>query len=190
MPSVSYQHWRTTRRAALDDIETAHAGIGGTGRARQLATQQVNRAYVVILSAEFQGFCRDLHTECIDRISRAVPAPLQPVLDREFRFNRSLDRGNPNPASIGSDFGRFGFDFWPEVLGLDSHASDYRTNLETLNTWRNAIAHNDFAPTRFTTTILLVSQVREWRRSCNQLSHLFDTLLQRELTRLTGTAPW
>jgi len=190
MPSVSYRRWRVSRRAALDDIETAHAGIGGTGRARRLATQQVNRAYVVILAAEFQGFCRDLHTECIDCIVASVPPTLQPVIDREFRLNRGLDRGNPNPGTLGSDFGRFGFDFWPEVLALDTHATDYQTHLETLNIWRNAIAHNDFAPSRFASTILSVSQVREWRRSCNHLAQLFDTVSQQGLIRLTGNMPW
>jgi hypothetical protein len=190
MPSISYRRWRSARRAALNDIETAHAGIGGTGRARRLATQQVNRAYVVILAAEFQGFCRDLHTECIDHIAAGVRVAMQLMIDREFRLHRGLDRGNPNPGTLGADFGRFGFDFWPDVLALDTHAASYRTDLETLNAWRNAIAHNDFAPSRFTSTILSVSQVRDWRRSCNHLARLFDTLLYRELTRLTGNAPW
>lgn len=171
MPSISYRRWRTVRRAVLDLVESAHS-TDGTGAGRREATRQINHGYTVLLAAEFQGFCRDLHTECIDSITASVATPLQLVLDREFRFNRSLDRGNPSAANIGSDFGRFGFNFWPAVLEHDQLASGYRTHLAALNMWRNAIAHNDFAPERFSSTILSVSQVRQWRRRCNQLARI------------------
>lgn len=61
MPSAAYDRWRTARAAVLDDVEVARASVGGLGHARHVLVQQVNRAYAVLLSAEFQGFCRDLH---------------------------------------------------------------------------------------------------------------------------------
>jgi hypothetical protein len=32
MPSTALQTWSTTRAASLDDIERAHAAVGGSGR--------------------------------------------------------------------------------------------------------------------------------------------------------------
>jgi hypothetical protein len=45
MPSHSYRVWLTTRAKALDEIEAAHASVGGTGPCRRYATQQINQAY-------------------------------------------------------------------------------------------------------------------------------------------------
>jgi len=48
---------------ALDEIEAAHASVGGTGPGRRYATQQINQAYALLIASQFQGFCHDLHTE-------------------------------------------------------------------------------------------------------------------------------
>ena len=66
MSSVALHHWLTARASALDEIEQAHRSVGGTGRGRRYATQQINQAYAVLLSSQFQGFCRNLHEECAD----------------------------------------------------------------------------------------------------------------------------
>jgi hypothetical protein len=191
MPSTSYRRWRTVRRAALDDIETAHAGIGGTGRARRLATQQVNRAYVVILAAEFQGFCRELHNECVAAVLVPIPAVLQDVVRRQFLFNRSLDRGNANPSNLGSDFGRFGLKFWDSLERVDPRTRALRAELEQLNEWRNAIAHNNYDPTALGATIeLRIGRVRQWRRVCGDLANLFDTVMATNIEFMTGVRPW
>jgi hypothetical protein len=191
MPSASYRHWRTSRASALHDIETALAAVGGVGRGRRVAHQQVTRAYAVLLSAEFQGFCRDLHTECVESIKAAVPAALQPVIEREFAFNRLLDRGNPTPGNIGSDFNRLGVEFWPKVLAADLRAATWQRKLELLNSWRNAIAHNDYDRTKLGGTIVLrTAAVREWRRACTRLARLFDVVLPGHLHTVTGTLPW
>src|ERR1700732_1410354 len=109
MPSVALQMWQPTGATLLDEIENAHRSVGGSGPGRRTATQQINQAYAVLLSAHFQGFCRDLHTECIDSlVSTITPVALQPILSLELNWSRKLDRGNPNPGNIGSDFGRLG----------------------------------------------------------------------------------
>ena len=74
MSSRSLIRWNAERREALDEIENAHAMVGGTERGRRYATQQINYAYVTLLSSHFQGFCRDLHSECVDHIVALVPA--------------------------------------------------------------------------------------------------------------------
>jgi hypothetical protein len=56
MPSLAYREWITTRADALGEIERAHAAVGGTGRRRRYATQQINQAYDVMLASQFQGY--------------------------------------------------------------------------------------------------------------------------------------
>lgn len=93
MPSVLLQRWQTTRVRELDEIEEAHRSIGGSGRGRRYATQQINHAYAMLLSSQFQGFCRDLHSESVDYLARATnPVELRAVLRAEFTLHRKLDR--------------------------------------------------------------------------------------------------
>jgi hypothetical protein len=37
----------------LQEIENAHAAVGGTGRGRRYTTQQINRAFVMLLASQF-----------------------------------------------------------------------------------------------------------------------------------------
>ncbi len=107
MPSVAWEEWSTTRAAKLDEIEAAHRGLGGTSRGRRYATEQVNHAYAVLLASQFQGFCRDLHTECADALVRAIShAAVQNILRGDLLLFRSLDRGNATPGAVGADFAR------------------------------------------------------------------------------------
>lgn len=192
MPSRSWQEWNATRASKLDEIEAAHRSIGGTARGRRYATEQINHAYAVLLASQFQGFCRDLHSECVDCVVRAVaPAVLQPVLRIEFLRERKLERGNANPSSIGSDFNRFGVGFWTQVYADDPQNERRRELLETLNTWRNAIAHQDFDPDKLGgTTTLHLSQVMQWRKACNRLALSFDKIMQTYIDAVTETTPW
>lgn len=132
MASHSLIRWNGERADALDEIENAHAMVGGTERGRRYATQQINYSYTALLSSHFQGFCRDLHTECMERLIVIVPAQLQGPLRLEFTWNRSLDRSNPHPGAIGSDFNRLGADIWTEVYALDARNERRRELLQEL----------------------------------------------------------
>jgi hypothetical protein len=193
MPSSSWQRWNTTRASELDEIEAAHRGIGGTGRGRRYATQQINHAYAVLLASQFQGFCRDLHSECVDYLVRALAPPptLETVLRYEFTLNRKLDLGNPNPGNIGADFSRLGIEFWKEV-DVDSSLNRKRQKmLDDLNNWRNAIAHQDFDPRKLSgTKTLRLARVRRWRKACEGLAHSFDNVMRAYIQTVTGTLPW
>ena len=191
MPSGSFQRWSKTRAAELDRLEVAHAAVGGSGRGRRWATHQVNQAYVVLLSSHFQGFCRDLHSESADRlVSAAAPAIIRSVLRAQFMVGRRLDRGNPDPVNIGSDYDRLGLSFWSDVKLDDARNGKRKVVLETLRAWRNAIAHQDFDPTKLVPSTLTLPTIRRWRSACNALAGSFDRVLSRHLERLTGTPPW
>jgi hypothetical protein len=63
--------------------------------------------------------------------------------------------------------------------------------LEELNTWRNAIAHQDFDPAKLGgTKVLRLSLVRQWRSACNGLAVAFDAVMCHHLSVLSGTMPW
>jgi hypothetical protein len=176
----------------MDEIEAAHAAIGGTRRGRRFATQQINHAYVVLLSAHFQRFCRDLHSEAVDHLLRSImPAALKDIVRLQFTQNRKLDTGNPNPGNIGSDFARLGIDLWPQVLASNSRNTDRRISLESMNMWRNAIAHQDIDPAKFGgSASLRLGQVRRWRTTCGALATEFDAVVGQRLTIIVGSAPW
>jgi hypothetical protein len=99
MPSNSLLRWRRERAAALDEIEAAHARVGGTERGRRYATQQVNKAYAVLLSSEFQGFGRDLYSECVDYLVAVAPAQLQALLRAQFLWGQPFGRRNPQAGA-------------------------------------------------------------------------------------------
>ena len=151
----------------------------------------MNHAYAVLLSSQFQGFCRDLHAECIYHIVQQVPAALQNVLRGELVRDRKLDRGNANSGNIGADFARLGLRIWDTADALDSKNVARRQLLGKLNEWRNAIAHQDFDPAKLGgRTTLRLSHVNGWRGACNQLARAFDAVARVHLGSILGSHPW
>jgi len=188
MASKSLIRWRNGRQAALDELETAHSTLGGNGPGRRYATQQINYAYAVLLSSQFQGYCRDLHSESIDHLVATTPVKIQGILRAEFLWNRKLDQGNPNSGNIGSDFNRLGIAFMQGVKEI--HASNARRQmlLEELAKWRNAIAHQDFS--KVGGPRLQLASVRRWRGALNLLAGEFDNAMCLYLKDILGTEPW
>ena len=116
MPSLSLQRWFAERAGSLNDIESAHRSVHGSGPGARAASQQINQAYAVLLTAQFQGFCRDLHSESADHFVMPITNPdLRDMLRDNLVFGRKIDRGNPTPGNPGSDFNRFNLAFWSRV---------------------------------------------------------------------------
>jgi len=178
-------------------MENAHHQVGGASRGRRYATQQINLAYAVLLSSQFQGYCRDLHSECVDYLVTKIEVPgvtpvvLRIMLNAELLSKRKLDAGNPNPGNIGEDFNRLGVDFWRSVKTLDSRNINRHNLLTDLNNWLNAIAHHNFDPIRLRgVTSLRLNPVRIWRRACNGLAVDFDRVMCVHIGLLIGVSPW
>lgn len=193
MPSIAFQKWRASRAAALDRIEEAHGAVGGDKPGRRIMRQQLNQFYAVTLSSQFQGFCRDFHTECAKLLVAPVSDPnLRQTLYVSLVSWRRLDTGNPNPGNIGADFKRLGLDLWPPVDTDHPRNPQSRGLLEELNAWRNAIAHESFAPAMLKggRVVLPLARVRRWRKACDGLARSFDTVLRAHLLTMTGVAPW
>jgi len=209
MASQALLQWQTERRDALDEIEEAHAAVGGHGPGRRRATQQVNQACVVLLTSQFQGYCRDLHSEAMTAVSDALQPPGHPpppagvllVVRNSLTRGRKVDRGNPNPGHLGSDFGHLfgatGQKFWDEVAAHDPLYNPGRqAKLDALCSWRNAIAHQDLARTDLPDLdptgrkVLRLSDFRTWRRALLHLAISFDVVVGNQVQALTGRSPW
>jgi hypothetical protein len=189
MPSQALRYWLDERARSLDEIEHAHRRVGGTDRGRRRRTQQLNYAYVLLLSSQFQGFCRELHDECIDLLVQLItPVGFRMASRSMLLQNRRLDSGNPNPGNLGSDFNRFGLEFWDAIDRLDVRNPNRRGELHELNLMRNAIAHHDARI--LTARRLRLRKVREWRRVCDNLAPYFDEVMRAHLESLTGVSPW
>jgi hypothetical protein len=63
-------------------------------------------------------------------------------------------------------------------------------DLETLNTWRNAIAHQKFDPAILGNKTLGLADVRRWRSACKGLARVYDRVMREYIRSVTGVAPW
>ena len=113
----------------------------------------------------------------------------KPPKPAEFVWNRVLDKGNPHPSGIGSDFNRLELEFWPSIDLLDGRNLRRRELLKELIEWRNAIAHQDFGTVGGDPKLHL-TQVRAWRNAIAVLAIEFDRAMQAYLSILLGAAPW
>jgi hypothetical protein len=188
MPSRALVIWESEQQIELDRLETA---VGGAGR--RAPGPHLGDAYIVLLAAHFQAFCRDLHTEAADAI--AASTPHASLVKKAFQFGRHLDRGNATPGALGADYGRLGIELWPSLTRWDWRTPVRRRRLEQLNVWRNAVAHHDFhlsASARATVagTRRSLTFVRSCRVCCQVLARQFDAVVEMSLWGRLGRRPW
>lgn len=176
--------WSSTGASALDQMEHAHRTVG------RRAAQQLNQAYLVLLSSHFQLFCRDLHTETVDLLLRNQPPSTLPVIRLVLLQARKLDSGNPNAGNLGADFGRLGMAFWPEVKALHRCNPGRHAALEQMAVWRNAIAHQDFTSAAAKIlngrATIRLAEVRRFRRACDGFAIAFDAAALAYINTVVG----
>src|SRR6266478_1197516 len=108
MPSASLQQWQNDRMPRLQQIENQCAASLAAVPANAHLVEENLRGYVVLLSAHFQGFCRDLYAESAQIIASKVRSSLRILIQKQFIDHLALDRGNPNLDNLKRDFERFG----------------------------------------------------------------------------------
>jgi hypothetical protein len=175
-------------------MEAAHLAVSGPGPGRRAATQHLNDAYIVLIAAHFQQFCRDLHTEAVASLAGSVPH-LRYVVEEALVLGRQLDRGNATPSSLGADYKRLGMNLWADLESRDRRTAARMRRLEQLNIWRNAVAHGDFrlrphAAAAVDSTARTLAFARCCRGSCQALARQFDAGVAAYLRRLLGASPW
>jgi hypothetical protein len=95
MPSASLQHWVNDRVPRLTEIEAQGATSQALAPSNPRLREENLRGYIMLLSAHFQGFCRDLYTESAQITAFRVRATLRILIQAQFTAHRALDHGNP-----------------------------------------------------------------------------------------------
>jgi hypothetical protein len=187
MPSAALLKWQNERRPSLAEIDTQCAASVAAVPANLALIDENHRAYVLLLAAHFQGFCRDLHTESAQLIASKVRPSLEILFQSQFSARRELDRGNANARSIITDFSRFGFGMKTQLNGI-AGAVALKADLHTLNLWRNAAAHHN--PSLPPGGPLTIALIRGWRNSCALLATAIDNILYTQLRARLRRQSW
>ncbi len=122
MPSASLTLWRNDRTPRLNEVDIQCTSSHAIVPANPNLVDENIRGFILLLSAHFQGFCRDLYTECAQIIASRVRPTLQVLVQQQFTAHRSLDHGNPNIENIKKDFNRFGFSLNMAACDPANHA--------------------------------------------------------------------
>jgi hypothetical protein len=191
--STSLNLWQHDAQDVFAELELAHRAVHGRGQ--RFLTQQVTYAYVTALAAQFQRYCRAVHTETALAIARGIPnRALADIFERHMMEGRRLDRGNANAANLGADFQRFELRFWEVVLAHRKANRGRREKLEHLNGWRNAIGHGEIDQKRTESALLPdvihLNVCQEWKRALDGLVTSFDEVLAVHCESLELPRPW
>jgi hypothetical protein len=185
VPSASLLAWRATRLIQLQEVDAqCGASLALVPPNPRLAEENV-RGYGLLLSAHFQGFCRDLYTEAAQIISRRVRLSLRNLIQEQFTENCALNHGNPNLANLKKDFSRFGFKL--DLSNADPANPLRLQHLSFLNEWRNVAAHHGRIPASGIPSIL---DLRTWRDACDGLARSLDGVMYNVLRARLRRAPW
>jgi hypothetical protein len=184
MPSVSLTNWRAARLPSLREIEMQCATTLATASANPHLAEENVRGYIVLLSAHFQGFCRDLYTECAQVVTSKVRPSLHLLVQTQFTTNYALDRGNPNMENLRRDFNRFLFEL---DLAADPPNVSRIKDLAELNRWRNIVAHHGVVPKA---GLPGMASIRGWQNSCDGLATSLDQIMYNQLRSLLRRQPW
>jgi hypothetical protein len=177
--------WQNNRMPRLLQIDLQFAASLAAVPPNALLIDENLRGYVVLLSAHFQGLCRDLYTEAAQVIASKVRPALRLLIREQFIAHRKLDHGNPSHDHLKEDFKRFGFAL---DLAVDPANVPRLTHLSAMNKWRNVAAHQGTtAPAGIP---LDLPSLRAWRTSCDGLATSLDHILYNHLRTILRRAPW
>lgn len=170
----------------LGEVDAHCVAVHTLAAPTQLLAEESLSGYVMLLSDHFQGFCRDLYTECSQIIAATLPIPLQGTVQAQFFAELKLNSNNPTVETLRKDFERFAFT-------LNFHADPANaprlTHLGHLNKWRNAVAHKKTSPPVGVPPLTLAA-VQNWRNACDGLAMWLDGIMYAEVQRIIGAPPW
>jgi hypothetical protein len=186
MPSAALLQWQNDRMPRLAEVDAQCAASLALVTANTRLVEENLRGYVLLLSAHFQGFCRDLYAECAQIIVSKVRPRLQAIIQFQFMAHCKIDHGNPNLQNLREDFERF--DFTLDVPAADPANVACLAHLGMLNKWRNMAAHHGKIPGG--TPPLDYPSLQLWRASCDGLAMSLDDIMYNELRRILRRTPW
>ncbi len=189
MPSAAFRRWQNDRTPRLNEVEAHCAAVLALVPPNLTFLDETLRGYVLHLSAHFQGYCRNLYTECSQIWIGAIPARLKATAQAQFSAQLALEKGNPTHDNIKRDFNRFGFLL--DLQGAHPTGAQQVTDLGHLNDWRNKAAHQGTQPLGGgVPATLTLPLVQGWRTSCDGMALSLDGIMHAELVLIMGVAPW
>jgi hypothetical protein len=194
--SVALEEWRGASARSLDEIESLHRLVEETSPSAPALIRQITYAYAASILAQFQRYCRAVHTEAVDALVAVMPGPaaLAAVFGGVMVERRFLDRANPTPSNLNRDFMRFRFKLWTNIEADDGRNRRRKEKLTQLCEWRNAIAHGDIsrrqAAGRLVPRELDFETCRDWRQALDGLAVSIDTVTAMGCQALGCSEPW
>ena len=95
MPSASLLIWQTERIPRIAEFEKQCATASALAMPNRQLEDENHRGLIMLLSAHFQGFCRDLYTECALTLSaRIMNTSIKILFQQQFTAGRRLDSGH------------------------------------------------------------------------------------------------
>jgi hypothetical protein len=144
------------------------------------------RAYVTLLSAHFQAFCRDLYSEaCQKVVNRVKQAGLRPIVQAQFDKGLRLEKANATMDALSDDFSRLGIIDLRAEVGNAPPADTHKGRLTAMNMCRNLCAHGASQ-----IPLLLLPQIQDWRVSCDWLASRLNEVVYNKLRVAFRAAPW
>jgi hypothetical protein len=186
MPSAALLHWQNDRMPRLHQLDLQCAAALAAVPPNLQLIDEALRAYVLSLSAHFQGFCRDLYTECATCVIVRLRPSFRALVQKQFTAHRKLDHGNPNLQNLKADFERFNFTL--DLASAHSANPGRLADLSVLNTWRNVAAHQGTIPGGLAPLSLPLLQA--WRSACDGLADSLDAIMYNVMRRLLRRNPW
>ena len=163
-------------------------------------SDEIVHALLLRLAAEFQGFCRNLHDDCIEAIVAALGITDQRleliISNQSMQSGRRLDSANATKDTIANDFIRLGLRMWATLEDrFPERVREWLSTVHLLNTARNGIAHDVEAKLdqlRRDGHALSLSTALAWRSSLDGLTRGMDTVCSAHLQALlpVGAVSW
>jgi hypothetical protein len=150
------------------------------------AVDEQLRAYATLLSAHFQGFCRDLYTEAsLKVVARIKQSGLRPIVQTQFTAALKLGKGNPTLDTLSEDFSRLGIENLRQAIGTEPAADTHKGRLKALIDCRNKCAHGEPVIPE-----LQLTSLQDWRTSCDWLATKLNAIVYNHLRAAFRAAPW
>jgi hypothetical protein len=170
---------------SLHEVDIQYAASLGLAPPNPRLAEENLRGFVLLLSAHFQGFCRDLYTECAQIVGGTMPPALQSMIQMQCTASLALDRGNPNRENLRRDFERFGAPLnW---VAADPANHGRLQDLERLNGWRNVAAHYSVLPPG---GLPSHADLQNWWNSCDGIAIFLDGFMYNQLQAVLAIEPW
>ncbi len=193
MASVALVNWKGAGLKRLRELEKVHTQVAGGTPGRKWGTDQLNRSLMVALVAQFQTYCRELHDEAVAVHVLQARAEQRQLLEQLLMSGRKLNTHTPRTDTLGSDFGRLGFDFMTAVKAVGAVPEAALKSLDLLVDLRNAIGHGNEVKILQLARVGPIKATKrsytEYRGIIDGLVGTIDTVVAAKLAALLNIAP-